>query len=141
MRLFLTAIMSIGVMASGCASNVNTRYTGPLENKNVGVVKVVLTEAMDDVAVTVNGHLVTSKNYTELITIQSVPAGKVDIQVSADNWSRSPALDETRRISLDANDHQTVVINTPSLSTAYWAYMVVLVGIAVIIPAATSSSD
>lgn len=122
MRKHLPLIAIITMFTFGCASNVNVRTEQP--GGQVGTITIVLTEAMNDVSVVINGELVTSSNYTRKVEVKSVPAGKVEVQVKASHWTRSPALEEQRTVHLKPNGNQTISLETPSFSTAYWVYTV-----------------
>jgi hypothetical protein len=66
----------------GCARDIEVRYPQKVAGPS-GTITVVLTEPVDNVAVTVNGELVTHSRKTGRVRVTNVDIGTVDVAVAA----------------------------------------------------------
>jgi hypothetical protein len=78
-----TFLAPVALLAGlGCAHDIEMRFPRNVVG-STGTITVVLTEPVDNVAVTINGELVTHSKRTQRVRVTGVESGTVDVAVAA----------------------------------------------------------
>jgi hypothetical protein len=126
-------LLAIFMTCTACAHDVNSRMA---HGGETGRLVVRLASPASNTSVSVNGELVCDDEHTGKVTVDGVPVGPAELQVTAQNEGWDRPLDEKRTVEVKKGKTTSVQLATPSYSTGYWiataAVFVILFGIPIV---------
>ena len=124
-------ILIVGLIAIiGCAQNIYVQHPNLGSSENYGRIIIKLTDAVEGINVRIDGSLVVEDANTKRIEIQRVPVGSRTIEISGSGKYRADAISIEKKVIIQSNKDEIILINTPPKTTSYYLLMF----IAIIIP-------
>jgi hypothetical protein len=117
--IFLVVLSCL--LLSSCAESIVVRLQDSPEN--TGKIVLLPTAATQETFVTINGQLIVSNKYVNMVTIENAPEGMHHVQYSSYSAAYSEKLSEPLNLEVTKDQVTTKIIDVPPYNNGYWFYM------------------
>jgi len=116
------AVVVILLSVSSCSTNRFVKFQS--ETQSTSSIKIKPSTRLNNVVVTLDGNLVWEKSRTiKSLTIQNVPAGNHELQVTSASWIYKNDINHSASINVKGQgETKTELVSVPPYSTGYWVF-------------------
>lgn len=124
--------LSFALIFASCATNYQVQYQ--VESRNTGSITLKPSSTTSKTNVTINDNLVLdNKNNVKSVRIDNVPAGEHTIVYASESSTYKTPLHEEINAVIEPGKQSTKLVQVPPTSGGYWAYLIILAAIPIII--------